>query len=155
MCSIVCVCKYLVLDKLDVTEIIKCDSCCCFSCLFCNHALDVYVDGNYIGTVKQRFSFWRPVFSIYSEDGEEIATLKAPCCPCRCSFHMQIEIISLQGESNSSFGDIRKVHSPSEAFNSDHETFTLEFGKNSLTTKSKILWLAASCLMNLMYFEVS
>jgi len=138
-----------------VRKACRCDAWCCLSCCLCNNVMEVYIHGELIGSVKQRFSAWRPKFTVYYGE-EEIATVRAPCCPCRCAMYMSIQLEGKKTEHSPGFdGEIRKVHVPTEAFNTDHETFEIDYEIPDMKSEIKLLCLGAAFMTNLMYFEIS
>ncbi|XP_015242220.1 PREDICTED: phospholipid scramblase family member 5-like [Cyprinodon variegatus] len=124
---------------------------CCFGC--CLMEIRAYTPQKHlIGTVCQRWSMFTPLLEVCDLEGASRIQIQGPCCPCRCFSNQQFQIVSKFGEQ---IGTIwKKWPSFSDERNMDHEYFGLEVTQ-SLEPNTKLLLLAATFLLNHMFFEMS
>ena len=106
------------------------------------HVMDA--SGRKVGWIDQRFAFLHKRFSVYGENGQELAEIKGPLWrPWTFRF--------LQGDQE--IGAIRKQWSGllKEAF-TDADNFGLELGP-AMDANLRTLALAATFLIDFLYFE--
>ncbi|XP_023261705.1 phospholipid scramblase family member 5-like [Seriola lalandi dorsalis] len=124
---------------------------CCLSC--CLMEMRVYTPQKHlIGTVCQRWSMFTPLLEVCDSEGANAIRIQGSCCPCRCFSNQQFQIVSNIGEK---IGTIwKKWPGFSDEHNMDHEYFGLEVPL-SVESHIKMLLLAATFLLNHMFFEMS
>nr|XP_046264128.1 phospholipid scramblase family member 5 [Scatophagus argus] len=124
---------------------------CCFGC--CLMEMRAYTPQKHlIGTVCQRWSMFTPLLEVCDADGASSIRIQGSCCPCRCFSNQQFQIVSNTGEK---MGTIwKKWPGFNEEHNMDHEYFGLEVPL-SMESHTKLLLLAATFLLNHMFFEMS
>ncbi|KAM9718698.1 phospholipid scramblase 2 [Menidia menidia] len=126
------------------------DTCCLGCCLMEIRAYSP--QRHLIGTVCQRWSMFTPLLEVCDSDGESTVRIQGPCCPCRCLSSQQFQIVSKVGEP---IGTIwKKWPGFKDEYNMDHEFFGLDMPL-SLESHAKLLLLAATFLLNHMFFEMS
>ncbi|KAJ8310726.1 hypothetical protein KUTeg_012591 [Tegillarca granosa] len=73
----------------------RCDWCCCLDCFMCNHKVYV-VDclSRTLGSIRQKFSICRSKFDVVDSQGNIVAKILGPICPCRCCTEITFEVTS-------------------------------------------------------------
>ncbi|XP_014840269.1 PREDICTED: phospholipid scramblase family member 5-like isoform X2 [Poecilia mexicana] len=129
---------------------LRVDACCLGCCLM---EMRAYSSTKHlIGTVCQRWSMFTPLLEVCDPQGASRIQIQGPCCPFRCFANQQFQIVSNIGEQ---MGTIwKKWPGFSNERNTDHEYFGLEVPQ-SLEPHTKLLLLAATFLLNHMFFEMS
>ncbi|KAJ8274605.1 hypothetical protein COCON_G00092300 [Conger conger] len=129
---------------------LRADACCLGCCLMEMRAFNS--DHQLIGTVYQRWSMFTPLFEICDSDGTSTIRIQGPCCPSRCYSNQEFQVVSTIGER---LGRIwKKWPGFNEECNMDHEFFGLDVPQE-MSTRTKVLLLAATFLLNHMFFEMS
>uniref|UniRef100_A0A1A8IX36 Phospholipid scramblase n=1 Tax=Nothobranchius kuhntae TaxID=321403 RepID=A0A1A8IX36_NOTKU len=129
---------------------LRVDACCTGCCLMEMRAYSS--QKHLIGTVYQRWSMFTPLLEVCDSDGASIVRIQGSCCPWRCFSNQQFQIVSNIGEQ---VGTIwKKWPGFNVGHNMDHEYFGLEVHL-SLDSQTKLLLLAATFLLNHMFFEMS
>ncbi|KAI1882972.1 hypothetical protein AGOR_G00240390 [Albula goreensis] len=129
---------------------LRADACCLGCCLMEMRAFNA--DHQLIGTVHQRWSMFTPLFEICDSDGTCAVRIQGSCCPFRCYANQEFQIVSSIGER---LGRIwKKWPGFNEEYNMDHEYFGLDVPQET-STNIKVLLLAATFLLNHMFFEMS
>ncbi|XP_068593591.1 phospholipid scramblase family member 5 isoform X2 [Cebidichthys violaceus] len=128
---------------------LRVDACCLGCCLM---EMRAYTPQKHlIGTVCQRWSMFTPLLEVRGSEGESIS-IQGSCCPYRCFSNQQFQIVSHIGEK---MGTIwKKWPGFNVEHNMDHEHFGLEVPLN-MESHTKLLLLAATFLLNYMFFEMS
>ncbi|XP_035526563.1 phospholipid scramblase family member 5 [Morone saxatilis] len=129
---------------------LRVDACCLGCCLM---EMRAYTPQKHlIGTVCQRWSMFTPLLEVCDAEGASTVRIQGSCCPCRCFSNQQFQIVSNIGEK---MGTIwKKWPGFSDEHNMDHEYFGLEVPQ-SMESHTKLLLLAATFLLNHMFFEMS
>uniref|UniRef100_A0A3Q1FTP6 Phospholipid scramblase n=2 Tax=Acanthochromis polyacanthus TaxID=80966 RepID=A0A3Q1FTP6_9TELE len=124
---------------------------CCFGC--CLMEMRAYSPHKHlIGTVCQRWSMFTPLLEVCDSEGASTLRIQGSCCPSRCFSSQQFQIVSNIGEK---IGTIwKKWPGFNDERNMDHEYFGLEVPP-SMEPHTKLLLLAATFLLNHMFFEMS
>ncbi|XP_028283265.1 phospholipid scramblase 3 [Parambassis ranga] len=124
---------------------------CCFGC--CLMEMRAYTPQKHlIGTVCQRWSMFTPLLEVCDAKGAPTIRIQGSCCPCRCFTNQQFQIVSNIGEK---IGTIwKKWPGFNEEHNMDHEYFGLDVPV-MMESHTKLLLLAATFLLNHMFFEMS
>ncbi|TNN67803.1 Phospholipid scramblase 2 [Liparis tanakae] len=126
------------------------DACCLGCCLM---EIRAYTPQKHlIGTVFQRWSMFTPLLEVSGSEGAPAIRVQGSCCPYRCFSNQQFQIVSNIGEK---MGTIwKKWPGFNVEQNMDHEHFGLEVPLN-VDSRTKMLLLAATFLLNYMFFEMS
>ncbi|XP_051258003.1 phospholipid scramblase family member 5 [Dicentrarchus labrax] len=129
---------------------LRVDACCLGCCLM---EMRAYTPQKHlIGTVCQRWSMFTPLLEVCDAEGALTVRIQGSCCPCRCFSNQQFQIVSNIGEK---MGTIwKKWPGFGDEHNMDHEYFGLEVPR-SMESHTKLLLLAATFLLNHMFFEMS
>ncbi|KAL3055073.1 hypothetical protein OYC64_017893 [Pagothenia borchgrevinki] len=105
-----------------------------------------------IGTVFQRWSMFTPLLEVCDSEGASTIRIQGSCCPSRCFSNQQFQIVSNIGEKMGSIW--KKWPGFNDDYNMDHEYFGLEVPLG-MESHSKLMLLAATFLLNYMFFEMS
>ncbi|XP_071783025.2 phospholipid scramblase family member 5 [Centroberyx gerrardi] len=129
---------------------LRVDACCLGCCLM---EMRAYTPQNHlIGTVCQRWSMFTPLLEVCDSEGASTIRIQGSCCPCRCFSNQEFQVVSMIGEK---MGTIwKKWPGFNDECNMDHEYFGLEVPRN-MESHTKLLLLAATFLLNHMFFEMS
>ncbi|KAM9323680.1 phospholipid scramblase family member 5 [Pholidichthys leucotaenia] len=129
---------------------LRVDACCLGCCLM---EMRAYTPQKHlIGTVCQRWSMFTPLLEVSNSEGVSTLRIQGSCCPCRCFTNQQFKIVSNIGEE---IGTIwKKWPGFNDELNLDHEYFGLDVLLN-MDSDTKLLLLAATFLLNHMFFEMS
>nr|XP_040026930.1 phospholipid scramblase 2 isoform X1 [Gasterosteus aculeatus aculeatus] len=130
---------------------LRVDACCLGCCLM---EMRAYTPQKRLfGTVCQRWSMFTPLLEVCgSEEASARVRVQGSCCPQRCLSNQQFQIVSNMGEK---LGTIwKKWPGFNVERNMDHEHFGLEVPLN-MESHTKLLLLAATFLLNYMFFEMS
>ncbi|XP_019712176.1 phospholipid scramblase family member 5 isoform X1 [Hippocampus comes] len=129
---------------------LRMDACCLGCCLM---EMSAYTgQKQLIGTVYQRWSMFTPFFEVKDSQGTAAVQIQGPCCPIRCLSNQQFQIVSNIGEN---VGTIwKKWPGFHQDHNMDHEYFGMEVPPG-MDSQTKLLLLAATFLLNYMFFEMS
>ncbi|KAL2097055.1 hypothetical protein ACEWY4_006262 [Coilia grayii] len=129
---------------------LRADICCLGCCLMEMRAYSA--DRQLMGTVHQRWSMFTPYFEVCDSEGSLAVRIQGPCCPLRCLSNQEFQVVSTLGET---IGRIwKKWPGFNEERNMDHEYFGIDVPRE-MPLNTKVLLLAASFLLNYMFFEMS
>ncbi|XP_062374591.1 phospholipid scramblase family member 5 [Sardina pilchardus] len=129
---------------------LRADTCCLGCCLMEMRAYSA--ERQLIGTVHQRWSMFTPYFEVCDSDGSLAVRIQGPCCPLRCLSNQEFQVVSTLGETIGSIW--KKWPGFNEECNMDHEYFGLVVPQE-MALNTKVLLLAATFLLNYMFFEMS
>ncbi|XP_061695827.1 phospholipid scramblase 2 [Syngnathoides biaculeatus] len=129
---------------------LRMDACCLGCCLM---EISAYTGRRQlIGTVHQRWSMFTPLFEVKDSQGSSAGQIQSACCPSRCLSNQQFQIVSNIGDN---IGTIwKKWPGFQQERNMDHEYFGMEVPLD-MDSQTKLLLLAATFLLNYMFFEMS
>ncbi|XP_072944285.1 phospholipid scramblase 1-like [Epargyreus clarus] len=125
---------------------------CCFPC--CLQTLEVFSPpGTLIGTVEEVWTFCKPCFVVKDANNDVLLKIKGPICTCAC--FSDIDFFINSKDSSMEVGKITKQWTGffREAY-TDADNFGVKFPMD-LDVKVKALLLAATFLIDFMYFESS
>ncbi|CAB1317126.1 unnamed protein product, partial [Coregonus sp. 'balchen'] len=129
---------------------LRVDACCLGCCLM---EIRVYTpQRQLLGSIQQRWSMFTPLLEVCDSDGTSTIRIQGSCCPCRCLSNQEFQVVSAIGEKIGSIW--KKWPGFNEECNMDHEYFGLEVPQD-MTSQTKLLLLAATFLLNYMFFEMS
>ncbi|XP_077015246.1 phospholipid scramblase 2 [Tamandua tetradactyla] len=137
-------------DVIALHRSLRC-SCCWSNC--CLQKLKVEAPpGEKIGYVYQSFHPFFPKFKLKNENKEDLMKIRGPCMVSRCLMNVNFNILSLDDEKV--IGTISKQWTGyvTDMF-TDANKFRIQFPFD-LDVKMKALMLAASFLIDYMYFEL-
>ncbi|XP_066582284.1 phospholipid scramblase 2-like isoform X2 [Prorops nasuta] len=144
-------CEFHVMDAsmrqvLTITRPFRCTRCCYPCCL---QEMEVYSQGNLLGSVIQEWTLWRPLFSIKNAFGDTVLKIEGPLF--RCCVDVSYQILSTDGRRQ--VGQIRKKWSGiAREFLTDTDFFAVHFPLD-LDVSIKAVLLGACLLIDFMYFE--
>ncbi|ELT90416.1 hypothetical protein CAPTEDRAFT_193500 [Capitella teleta] len=105
-----------------------CGLCWCAGINGCSHEVVVEAPvGQVIGYVRHRSSAWKPKFTLYTADEQEIGHIEGPCCVCNCICcgDINFPVLSTDGETN--IGNVAKQWSGAlQEFFTDADTFSIK-----------------------------
>ncbi|CAL8281639.1 unnamed protein product [Lota lota] len=129
---------------------LRVDACCLGCCLM---EMRAYThQDRLLGTVRQRWSMFTPLLEVCDSEGTPTARILGSCCPSRCAATQEFQAASLMGEN---IGTIwKRWPGFNDELNMDHEYFGLDMLQN-MDSSAKLLLLAATFLLNYMFFEMS
>lgn len=124
--------------------------CCCPCCL---QELEVIVDGQPIGRVKEQWTFLYPKLTVHRPDGTHVLTIGGQLCPCSCCDDVVFPVYTADGSRE--VGRITKHWTGfcKEAF-TDADNMSVTFPMD-LETNMKATLLGALFLVEFMFFERS
>ncbi|KAI7809311.1 phospholipid scramblase family member 5 [Triplophysa rosa] len=109
-------------------------------------------DRQLIGTVYQRWSMFTPYFEVCDSEGISTVRIQGSYYNTRCLSEQELQVVSTIGET---IGRIwKRWPGYREECNMDHEYFGLDVPQG-MNLKVKVLLLAATFLLNHMFFEMS
>ncbi|XP_010783757.1 phospholipid scramblase family member 5 [Notothenia coriiceps] len=129
---------------------LRVDACCLGCCLMEMRAYTPHKQ--LMGTVFQRWSMFTPLLEVCDSEGASTIRIQGSCCPSRCFSNQQFQIVSNIGEKMGSIW--KKWPGFNDDYNMDHEYFGLEVPLG-MESHSKLMLLAATFLLNYMFFEMS
>ncbi|TRY69737.1 hypothetical protein DNTS_035417 [Danionella cerebrum] len=124
---------------------------CCLGC--CLMEIRAYThERELIGTVYQRWSVLTPYFEVCDSEGILVVRIQGSCCNIRCLSEQELQVVSSIGET---VGRIwKRWPGYNEECNMDHEYIGIDV-LPGMNLKTKVLLLAATFLLNHMFFEMS
>ncbi|XP_075056695.1 phospholipid scramblase family member 5-like [Mixophyes fleayi] len=126
------------------------DVCCLFCCLM---VIRVFSSSNtLLGFVQQRWSLFSPNLSVYSSEGRRVMDIQGSWSAARCHSDQEFQVTSLDGRLVALIW--KRWPGFNEDYNMDHDFFGLDISA-SLSPTDKALLLAATFLLNYMFFEMS
>ncbi|XP_076837725.1 phospholipid scramblase family member 5 [Brachyhypopomus gauderio] len=129
---------------------LRAETCCLGCCLMEMRAHTPR--GDLMGSIHQRWSMFTPYFEVCDSAGSSSLRIQGSCCPIRCLPDQEFQVVSMIGER---VGTIWKQwQGYNEDGNMDHEHFGLAVPQN-MSVNTKVLLLAATFLLNHMFFEMS
>ncbi|ELT93599.1 hypothetical protein CAPTEDRAFT_180693 [Capitella teleta] len=130
--------------------------CWCAGMSCCSHEVVVESPvGQIIGYVRHSASAWRPKFTLYTGDEQEIGHIKGPLCICKgpCCGDIDFPVMSNDGETK--IGNVAKQWSGAlREFFTDADTFSISFPMD-MDVKMKGVMIGALFLIDFMFFEES
>lgn len=134
---------------------------CCIGCCWCIRgdccAFTLNVEspsGVPIGRIVQECSTWKPRYAIENADGDTILVIRGPCCVwsgacCTCDVSMKV----FTPDESQCIGEISRQYAGfAKELITDATNFGATFPKD-LDVKAKALLLAATFLVDMMFFE--
>ncbi|XP_073485209.1 phospholipid scramblase family member 5-like [Aquarana catesbeiana] len=126
------------------------DVCCLFCCLM---VIRVFNSSNsLLGFVQQRWSLFSPSLSVHNSEGIRTMDICGSWSAARCHTEQEFQVTSLEGQIVAIIW--KRWPGFNEDYNMDHDFFGLDISA-SLSPTDKALLLAATFLLNYMFFEMS
>jgi len=132
---------------------LTCQGCCC-SALYphCTQALTVSVNGETVGTVRERATWWNPVYHVFDSVGNQVLKIRGPTChfvPCDdVLFHAN----DVEGGEVATIA--KKWMGCFKETLTDADNFVIDYNQN-INLSTKVLVFAATFLIDMMYFEMN
>lgn len=132
---------------------LTCQGCCC-SALYphCTQALTVSVNGETVGTVRERATWWNPVYHVFDSVGNQVLKIRGPWCHFALCDDVIFKVLDTDGSSLASIA--KKWKGCLRETLTDADNFEISFNEG-LSTDTKVLVLGATFLIDMMYFEMS
>lgn len=145
-------------EVLRISREFKCCAGCCWFAGCCNCcAFEVKIEtptGQVMGYVKQKGSFWAPVYHILDANHEPVMMIKGPCCicdgafcPCENKFNLFLmDGVTYKGKVSKDYAGFAK-----EMF-TNADNFSIDFSME-MKIEQKATLLGALFLIDFMFFE--
>jgi len=132
---------------------LTCQGCCC-SALYphCTQALTVAVNGETVGTIRERATWLNPVYHIFDSVGNQLLKIRGPACHINLCGDVEFQVLDVEG------GEVGRIAKKwmgcfREAL-TDADNFVIDFN-DGLSMDTKVLIVAATFLIDMMYFEMN
>ncbi|KAM9316570.1 phospholipid scramblase family member 5-like [Gastrophryne carolinensis] len=137
-------------EVLKFSRPYRVDVCCLFCCLMVIRVFNSA--NNLLGFVQQRWSLFSPIFSVHNSEGTRMMEIRGSWSAARCHSDQEFQVTSLEGHRVAIIW--KRWPGYNEDYNMDHDFFGLDISA-SLSPTEKALLLAATFLLNYMFFEMS
>lgn len=138
---------------MHISRPLTCQGCCCASLYpHCTQALSVSVGGESVGTVRERATWWNQVFHVFDSVGNQVLKIRGPGCLFYCWEDVTFRVLDL--EDNQVGSITKKWMGCWKETLTDADNFVLDFGED-MSISNKVLVMAATFLIDIMYFEVN
>ncbi|XP_018427643.1 PREDICTED: phospholipid scramblase family member 5-like [Nanorana parkeri] len=105
-----------------------------------------------VGFVQQKWSLFSPSLSVHNSEGTRTMDISGSWSAARCHTEQEFQVTSLEGQLVAIIW--KRWPGFNEDYNMDHDFFGLDISA-SLSPTDKALLLAATFLLNYMFFEMS
>lgn len=145
-------------NVIQLSRPLNCAGLCCNVCYpICTQAISVSVNGEGIGTIRERATWIYPVYHIFDSLGTQILKVRGPFCHYGCC-GKDVPFIVTRIDSSSMPDHVATVTKKWGGFCKetvlDADNFQLDFNsQKNVSLQEKILILATTFLIDLMYFE--
>ncbi|XP_072266272.1 phospholipid scramblase family member 5-like [Pyxicephalus adspersus] len=137
-------------EVLKFSRPYRVDVCCLFCCLM---VIRVFNSSNsLLGFVQQNWSLFSPSLSVHNSEGTRTMEIRGSWSATRCHSEQEFQVTSLEGQIVAIIW--KRWPGFNEDYNMDHDVFGLDISA-SLSPTDKALLLAATFLLNYMFFEMS
>jgi len=140
-------------EVIRLTRPLTCQGCCC-SALYphCTQALTVSVNGETVGTIRERATWLYPVYHVFDSVGNQVLKIRGPWCHFSLCNDVIFKVLDTDGTqlaviSKKYKGCLREVLT-------DADNFELNFN-DDLCVDTKVLILSATFLIDMMYYEMN
>ena len=132
---------------------LTCQGCCC-SALYphCTQALTVSVNGETVGTIRERATWWNPVYHVFDSVGNQVLKIRGPWCHFSLCDDVNFRVLDTDGTHLAMIA--KKWNGCVREALTDADNFELSFN-DGLSIDTKVLILAATFLIDMMYFEMN
>ncbi|KAM4693101.1 phospholipid scramblase 2-like [Discoglossus pictus] len=137
-------------EVLRIYRPYRVDMCCLCCCLMVIRVFSVA--NNLIGSVQQRWSMFSPRLVVCDSEERTIMEIRGSWSATRCHSDQEFEVTSLDGQVLAVIW--KRWPGFNEEYNIDHDFFGLDITA-SISPSEKALLLAATFLLNFMFFEMS
>jgi len=138
---------------LELSRPMTCQGCCCTFCYpHCTQALTVSAGGETLGTIRERATWWNPVLHIFDSVGNQVLKVRGPSCVLYCCSDITFYVLDTEGTQVASI--TKKWMGCLKETATDADNFLINFGEN-MDISHKVLLIAATFLVDIMFFEVS
>ena len=128
-----------------------CMGICC-SCFYprCTTEMNVAVDGEPVGTIRERATWWYPVYHRFDTLGQYTMKIRGPACQLACCQDVTFTVTTNEGNDVATIS--KKWMGCFKETMTDADNFVIDFLTN-LTVEEKSMILASTFLIDLMYYE--
>jgi len=132
---------------------LTCQGCCC-SALYphCTQALSVSVRGETVGTVRERATWWNPVYHVFDSVGNQVLKIRGPPCHFSCCDDVNFHVLDTDQQKVALVA--KKWMGCFKEALTDVDNFVITFNEG-LSMETKTLIFAATFLIDMMYFEMN
>jgi len=132
---------------------LTCQGCCC-SALYphCTQALTVSVAGETVGTVRERATWWNPVYHVFDSVGNQVLKIRGPACHFSLCDDVNFQVLDTDGAEMALIS--KKWMGCFKEALTDADNFVIDFNEG-LALETKVLIFASTFLIDMMYFEMN
>eukprot|EP00088_Acartia_fossae_P014709 TRINITY_DN1790_c0_g1_i1.p1 TRINITY_DN1790_c0_g1~~TRINITY_DN1790_c0_g1_i1.p1 ORF type:complete len:247 (+),score=39.63 TRINITY_DN1790_c0_g1_i1:58-798(+) len=137
---------------IEIERPLKCMGFCC-KCAFpkLTQEMTVRVDGETVGKVEERPTWWNQVIYLHDNSGNQVLKVRGDSAFTFCCNDVQFQVLDLDGTQ---VGSITKLWKGClKETLSDADNFQLDFGNMPLA--HKVLLITATFMIDFMFFEHS
>jgi len=136
---------------IEIDRPMKCMGFCCKSAYpKCTQEMSVRVEGEPVGKVEERPTWWNQVIYLYDNTGEQVLKVRGNSAFTFCCNDVQFQVLDLEGNQ---VGTItKKWKGCLRESLSTADNFLLEFGDMPLA--HKVLVITATFMLDFMFFEM-
>jgi len=132
---------------------LTCQGCCCSALYpYCTQALTVSVNGETVGTVRERATWWNPVYHVFDSVANQVLKVRGPSCHFACG--ADVNFLALDTEGSQVALITKKWMGCFKEALTDADNFVIEFNEG-LPLQTKILIFATTFLIDMMYYEMN
>jgi len=136
---------------IEIDRPLKCMGFCC-KCAFpkCTQEMSVRVEGEPVGKVEERPTWWNQVLYLYDNTNSQVLKIRGKSAFTFCCNDVVFQVLDLEGNQ---VGSITKKWKGclKESF-STADNFFLDFGDN-MPLAYKVLLITATFMLDFMFFE--
>jgi len=132
---------------------LTCQGCCC-SALYphCTQALTVSVNGVTVGTVRERATWINPVYHVFDSVGNQLLKIRGPACHINLCGDVEFRVMDVEDVEVGRIA--KKWMGCFKETLTDADNFVIDFN-DGLCIDTKVLIVAATFLIDMMYFEMN
>lgn len=140
-------------NVIRMSRPINCTGLCCGACYpYCTQSLNVAINGESVGTIRERATWCYPVYHVFDSVGSALLKIRGPLCHFGCC----AEDVPFTVTSTDNGEHVATVTKKWGGFCReavlDADNFVIDFLRN-MSVDEKALILASAFLIDLMYFE--
>ena len=131
---------------------LTCQGCCC-SALYphCTQALTISVNGETVGTIRERATWLNPVYHVFDSVGNQVLKIRGPWLHFSLCDDVIFNVLDTDGTKLAVI--LKKWRGCLRESLTDADNFEILFN-DGLSIDTKVLIFGATFLIDMMYFEV-
>ena len=110
------------------------------------------VAGETVGTVRERATWWNPVYHVFDSVGNQVLKVRGPSCHFSLCDDVLFRALDLEGAEVATI--TKKWMGCFKETLTDADNFVVDY-KEGLDMATKILVFASTFLIDMMYFEMN